>query len=197
MAGREGRVPALGGREVLLFCSPGQRRERLANLFKCTCTIHRSRLLPLPPGRPASSSRRRRPLTVITSVRPLSPSLVRLRSCSEHPTCPKSMPPANAAAAAPSANSKRQRACLLCSLLLSSSDFRKLGCPNCDEILRMKGSSDKVTSCTSAQYDGVIAVVKEGSWVSKWQRTGPSPSAGFTLQHLAQLRLVLTLTYLA
>lgn len=82
------------------------------------------------------------------------------------------MPPASAAAAAPSANTKRQRACLLCSLLLSSSDFRKLGCPNCEEILRMKGSSDKVTSCTSAQYDGVIAVVREGSWVSKWQRTG-------------------------
>ncbi|CDZ96831.1 transcription initiation protein spt4 [Phaffia rhodozyma] len=70
----------------------------------------------------------------------------------------------------PSQKAKR-RACLYCSILLSPGDFKKRGCPNCDEILQMKGSSDRVSQCTSAQYDGIIAVMRDGSWVAKWQRT--------------------------
>ena len=38
----------------------------------------------------------------------------------------------------------------------------------------MKGSADRITSCTTTQFDGVIAVIDpDGSWVARWQRTGP------------------------
>ncbi|KAL7410383.1 transcription initiation protein spt4 [Mrakia frigida] len=74
------------------------------------------------------------------------------------------------AATLPSGKAKL-RSCLLCSILLSSSEFRKSGCPNCEEILQMKGSGEKVAQCTSAQFDGVIAVMRDNSWVARWQRT--------------------------
>ena len=35
----------------------------------------------------------------------------------------------------------------------------------------MRGSSDAVYDCTSAVFDGTIALTgKEGSWVARWQR---------------------------
>lgn len=36
----------------------------------------------------------------------------------------------------------------------------------------MRNEADKVAQCTSAQFDGIIAVMREGSWVARWQRTG-------------------------
>lgn len=86
--------------------------------------------------------------------------------------------------------SKQLRACLLCSLIQHPLDFRKYGCPNCEELMQvclptdysrpsnlhsfvqMKNSGDRVTACTTTYYDGVIAVIDpEKSWVAKWQRT--------------------------
>ncbi|KAG6830953.1 hypothetical protein H0H92_013664 [Tricholoma furcatifolium] len=37
----------------------------------------------------------------------------------------------------------------------------------------MKGNSERIASCTTTYFDGVIAVVDpENSWVARWQRTG-------------------------
>ncbi|KAJ7122936.1 transcription elongation factor SPT4 [Mycena epipterygia] len=81
---------------------------------------------------------------------------------------------AGQAAIIPSASkgSKQLRACLLCSLIQHPLDFRKYGCPNCEEVMQMKNSGDRVTACTTTYFDGVIAVIDpETSWVAKWQRT--------------------------
>ncbi|TPX36884.1 hypothetical protein SeMB42_g02473 [Synchytrium endobioticum] len=63
------------------------------------------------------------------------------------------------------------RACLLCSIIQKERDFRRFGCPNCDEILQIKGSAERVEECTSSRYEGIIAMMNpERSWVAKWQR---------------------------
>ncbi|KLO17486.1 transcription elongation factor SPT4 [Schizopora paradoxa] len=70
------------------------------------------------------------------------------------------------------ARAKQLRACLLCSIIQSPVDFRKYGCPNCEEITQMKQSQDRVASCTTTHFDGVIALLEpETSWVARWQRT--------------------------
>ncbi|KAG6888626.1 hypothetical protein C0995_006870 [Termitomyces sp. Mi166 len=76
------------------------------------------------------------------------------------------------AAIPPQARSRQLRACLLCSIIQLPVDFRKNGCPNCEEIMQMKGNSDRIASCTTTYFDGVIAVIDpEKSWVARWQRT--------------------------
>ncbi|KAF8309893.1 transcription initiation protein spt4 [Clavulina sp. PMI_390] len=74
----------------------------------------------------------------------------------------------------PGQKAKNLRACLLCSIVMSSADFRKHGCPNCDEIIQLQGAeADKVLRATSAQFDGVIALTNPtDSWVARWQRVG-------------------------
>ncbi|GAA5994249.1 transcription elongation factor SPT4 [Rhodotorula paludigena] len=68
-------------------------------------------------------------------------------------------------------SSKKLRACLLCSFVASPSEFRKQGCPNCEDKLEMKGDQDRVMMCTTAQFDGLIAMINpDESWVAKWQR---------------------------
>ncbi|EIN10146.1 transcription initiation protein spt4 [Punctularia strigosozonata HHB-11173 SS5] len=75
-------------------------------------------------------------------------------------------------AAIPPAKAKSLRACLLCSLIQTPVDFRKNGCPNCEELMQMRGSPDRISVCTTTYFDGVIAVIDpETSWVAKWQRT--------------------------
>ena len=65
------------------------------------------------------------------------------------------------------------RACMLCSLIQTSADFKRHGCPNCDEVLQLRGSLDRVQMYTTNQFEGVIAVIDpEQSWVARWQRTG-------------------------
>ncbi|KAJ3561126.1 hypothetical protein NP233_g10389 [Leucocoprinus birnbaumii] len=70
------------------------------------------------------------------------------------------------------AKSKSLRACLLCSIILSPADFRKIGCPNCEDIMQLKGSPDRIAVCTTTSFEGVIAAINpESSWVARWQRT--------------------------
>ncbi|KAJ8294581.1 1-phosphatidylinositol 3-phosphate 5-kinase fab1 [Rhodotorula toruloides] len=64
-------------------------------------------------------------------------------------------------------STKKLRACLMCSFLATPAEFRKQGCPNCEDKLEMKGDADRVLSCTTGQFDGVIAAINpEESWVS-------------------------------
>jgi len=70
-----------------------------------------------------------------------------------------------------SSTNKKLRACLLCSFLATPTEFRREGCPNCEELLEMKGSTDRVMECTTGQFDGTIALISPSkSWVAKWQR---------------------------
>lgn len=49
--------------------------------------------------------------------------------------------------------------------------FDDEGCENCDEFLHLRHNRDKVFECTSANFDGMIAMMDPtDSWVSKWQR---------------------------
>ncbi|KAI5119749.1 hypothetical protein M0805_004081 [Coniferiporia weirii] len=83
------------------------------------------------------------------------------------------MADAQPAALIPSnARARQLRACLLCSIIQSPVDFRRNGCPNCEEVMQMKQSQDRVLSCTTTHFDGVVAVIDpETSWVARWQRT--------------------------
>ncbi|ETW84402.1 hypothetical protein HETIRDRAFT_123985 [Heterobasidion irregulare TC 32-1] len=72
----------------------------------------------------------------------------------------------------PQARARQLRACLLCSIVQTPLDFRRNGCPNCEELMQMKGSPDRIQVCTTTYYDGIIAVIDpETSWVARWQRT--------------------------
>ncbi|KAK7087659.1 transcription elongation factor SPT4-like [Littorina saxatilis] len=63
------------------------------------------------------------------------------------------------------------RACLLCSLVKTIEQYEFDGCDNCEDYLHMKGNRDVVYDCTSANFDGMIAMISpEDSWVAKWQR---------------------------
>ncbi|KAH8930019.1 transcription initiation Spt4 [Atractiella rhizophila] len=54
---------------------------------------------------------------------------------------------------------------------MSAAEFKKQGCPNCDDILKMKAEQERVLECTTGTYDGAIALINpEDSWVAKWQR---------------------------
>ena len=67
---------------------------------------------------------------------------------------------------------RKLRACMLCSLIKTHGQFRKDGCDNCDEILKLRGSGDRVQDCTSPTFDGMIGLLNPSrSWVARWQRT--------------------------
>jgi transcription elongation factor SPT4 len=55
------------------------------------------------------------------------------RGCLSHRT-------AMADAVIPSQKAKNLRACLLCAIVQSAADFRRLGCPNCEEIMGVRVS---------------------------------------------------------
>ncbi|KAJ3719115.1 transcription initiation protein spt4 [Lentinula guzmanii] len=77
-----------------------------------------------------------------------------------------------ASAIIPPTKSRHLRACLLCSIIQTSADFRSIGCPNCEEILQLKDNPDRILACTTSYFDGVIALIDtETSWVARWQRT--------------------------
>ena len=60
---------------------------------------------------------------------------------------------------------------MVCSIVQSGTKFVSSGCPNCDEFLEMRHNADVVQDCTSAVFEGMIAMADpESSWVAKWQR---------------------------
>lgn len=69
------------------------------------------------------------------------------------------------------------RACLVCSFVQTGSKFQAEGCPNCEDFLEMRGSSEAVQDCTSQVFEGMMTLNNtdkkgnsRGSWVAKWQR---------------------------
>jgi len=60
---------------------------------------------------------------------------------------------------------------MVCSYVRTGTEFVQKGCPNCEDFLEMRGSSDVVQDCTSAVFEGMIALADpNSSWVAKWQR---------------------------
>ena len=60
---------------------------------------------------------------------------------------------------------------MVCSYVQNGTKFQQEGCPNCDDFLEMRGSSEAVFDCTSAVFEGTITLTgKGGSWVARWQR---------------------------
>lgn len=65
-------------------------------------------------------------------------------------------------------STKNLRACIRCRIILTKDQFLNLGCPTCDETLRMKESEGRVLGCTTANFTGIIALLRQGSWVSRF-----------------------------
>lgn len=65
-------------------------------------------------------------------------------------------------------STKNLRACIRCRIILTKDQFYSLGCPTCEETLRMKESDGRVLACTTANYTGIIALLRQGTWVSRF-----------------------------
>ncbi|OWZ14457.1 Transcription elongation factor SPT4 [Phytophthora megakarya] len=62
------------------------------------------------------------------------------------------------------------RACMTCSLIKTFTQFYDTGCENCN-FLQMADNRQRVAECTSAYFEGMIAMMQpKESWVAKWQR---------------------------
>jgi transcription elongation factor SPT4 len=67
-------------------------------------------------------------------------------------------------------NVRTIRACKRCGILKSQEQFYEDGCENCP-FLDMTDNMERVNSCTTAFYDGHVAVMDPmNSWASRWIR---------------------------
>lgn len=49
--------------------------------------------------------------------------------------------------------------------------FMREGCPNCDNVLGLRGNNDAIQECTSQVFEGLITLNDPNtSWVARWQR---------------------------
>ncbi|KIX10005.1 uncharacterized protein Z518_01086 [Rhinocladiella mackenziei CBS 650.93] len=65
----------------------------------------------------------------------------------------------------------RTRACMVCSIVQTATEFYRNGCPNCENILNLRNSQDAIQECTSQVFEGLISLGDpKTSWVAKWQR---------------------------
>lgn len=45
------------------------------------------------------------------------------------------------------------------------------GCPNCDNVLGLRGNNDAIQECTSQVFEGLVTLRDPTtSWVARWQR---------------------------
>jgi len=74
---------------------------------------------------------------------------------------------------------RKLRACLVCGLVKTFEQFLVGGCENCHTFLNMIEDRDSVDECTTANFEGLIAMMNPaGSWVAKWQRMKRSVTPG-------------------
>ncbi|KAM0680450.1 transcription elongation factor spt4 [Glugoides intestinalis] len=67
--------------------------------------------------------------------------------------------------------SKKLRACLNCSIIQTTQNFKEKGCPNCPFLNVNKGRNLGYT--TSLSFKGTIALIDpKHSWIAKWHRIG-------------------------
>ena len=71
----------------------------------------------------------------------------------------------------PPAKQRYLRACMVCSVVLTHQRFFQEGCPNCEEALQLRRSTEQIDACTSQVFEGVISLQDPArSWIAKWQR---------------------------
>nr|VZI38915.1 unnamed protein product [Spirometra erinaceieuropaei] len=64
---------------------------------------------------------------------------------------------------------RQLRACLLCGLVKTQSQFEMSGCDNCEDYMNIQGDRDAVRQYTSNNFDGLIAMMSPAeSWVARW-----------------------------
>lgn len=65
----------------------------------------------------------------------------------------------------PPDSTKKLRSCKSCHIILSETQFKKMGCPNC---IQFKNNKTSYLDYTSPSYDGFIAYMdKKNSFISK------------------------------
>ncbi|KAL7669250.1 hypothetical protein ACOME3_009915 [Neoechinorhynchus agilis] len=63
------------------------------------------------------------------------------------------------------------RACLLCGLTKSGASFSEDGCDNCEDVLDMRGSKEKVGVCTSSNFTGAMFLtIPRSSFLAQMHR---------------------------
>ncbi|KAL5378035.1 hypothetical protein PMIN03_008851 [Paraphaeosphaeria minitans] len=78
---------------------------------------------------------------------------------------------ANANNFVPTNQLRHLRACMVCSIVKTESQFKTQGCPNCESFLQLRGEHEQVQACTSQVFEGLITVSNTTkSWVARWQR---------------------------
>ena len=71
----------------------------------------------------------------------------------------------------PPAKQRYLRACMVCSVVLTTQRFFEEGCPNCEDALQLRRSHDQIETCTSKVFEGVISLQDpRASWLAKYQR---------------------------
>jgi len=70
----------------------------------------------------------------------------------------------------PPAGMNNLRACIPCLLVKTYKQFMEEGCENCMPAFDMKDDPEKISDCTTAQFEGLMAMtVPDRSWVARWQ----------------------------
>eukprot|EP00804_Cyclotella_cryptica_P016510 CCRYP_004717-RA/>CCRYP_004717-RA protein AED:0.38 eAED:0.38 QI:0/0.66/0.25/1/1/1/4/912/148 len=65
---------------------------------------------------------------------------------------------------------KGVRACMRCGIIKTLDQFLEYGCENCP-FLDMAGNHERCNMCTTAFFEGQVAVMDPGeSWTAKWIR---------------------------
>ena len=65
---------------------------------------------------------------------------------------------------------KGLRACMCCGIVKTFEQFIEQGCENC-AILELEGNSERCNQCTTAFFEGQVAVADpQESWTAKWLR---------------------------
>mmetsp|Transcript_74610 Transcript_74610/g.147804 ORF Transcript_74610/g.147804 Transcript_74610/m.147804 type:complete len:238 (-) Transcript_74610:66-779(-) len=63
---------------------------------------------------------------------------------------------------------KNLRACLRCRLIMTKEQFIQFGCPTCRDVLHMQDDEGRVLACTSSSFQGFIASLRPGAFVSRF-----------------------------
>jgi len=65
---------------------------------------------------------------------------------------------------------KGLRSCMRCGIIKTLDQFLEIGCENCP-FLEMAGNHERCNLCTTAFFEGQVAVMDPGeSWTAKWLR---------------------------
>jgi transcription elongation factor SPT4 len=71
----------------------------------------------------------------------------------------------------PPSQQRNMRACMVCSIVRTQSQFMTSGCPNCEAFLELAGSQDAIADCTSQVFEGLLTVSDTTrSWAARYQR---------------------------